>query len=86
MITVQTNNVPYILAYKYVKPIRREYFLGQILGNLLMSRVLVGTNFLLDQIMDRFPFYRHYAMFLLYIFRGFRNCSEMCKTRSNVSR
>ena len=31
-------HVPYILAYKYVSPISRKYFLRQILGNLLMSR------------------------------------------------
>ena len=29
--------VPYILAYKYVSSISRKYFLGQFLGNLLMS-------------------------------------------------
>ena len=33
------TQVPYILAYKYVSPISRKYFLRQILGNLLMSRL-----------------------------------------------
>ena len=33
------QNVPYILAYRYVAPTSRKYFLRQILENLLMSRL-----------------------------------------------
>ena len=39
VILLGVMDVPYILAYKYVASISRKYFLRQILGNLLMSRL-----------------------------------------------